>query len=167
MPINSLLKSFPCLFISTIQPRSNSMFNGPFSCYCRRNRNAEGNVDPEEESRRKLGGIWPHNMSPMFALLAGTLGLFNVSRFALLSIEYGGMLFYSVGLNADEWDLINCLIVWIYQATLLSSLCCSLFYSGSRCSAFTLVSDNSSVPTSSTCGGYHLYSRYYQDIFNK
>lgn len=56
----------------------------------RRNRNADGNVDPEEESRRKLGGIWPHNMSPMFALLAATLGLFNVSRFALLSIEYGG-----------------------------------------------------------------------------
>ncbi|XP_057366685.1 sodium-dependent transporter bedraggled-like [Daphnia carinata] len=56
----------------------------------RRNRNADGNVDPEEESRRKLGGIWPHNMAPMFALLAATLGLFNVSRFALLSIEYGG-----------------------------------------------------------------------------
>ena len=56
----------------------------------RRNRNADGNVDPEEESRRKLGGIWPHNMSSMFALMAATLGLFNVSRFALLSIEYGG-----------------------------------------------------------------------------
>jgi len=47
-------------------------------------------VDPEEESRRKLGGIWPHGMSPMFALLAATLGLFNISRFAMLSIEYGG-----------------------------------------------------------------------------
>lgn len=29
-------------------------------------------------------------MSPMFALLAATLGLFNISRFAVLSIEYGG-----------------------------------------------------------------------------
>lgn len=47
-------------------------------------------MDPEEESRRKLGGIWPHSMSPMFALLAATLGLFNISRFAVLSIEYGG-----------------------------------------------------------------------------
>ena len=55
----------------------------------RRNRD---NVDPEEESRRKLGGIWPHSMSPMFALLAATLGLFNISRFAVLSIEYGGNL---------------------------------------------------------------------------
>ena len=55
-----------------------------------RRRSAESNVDPEEESRRKKTGIWPHNLSALFALLATTIGLFNISRFALLSIEYGG-----------------------------------------------------------------------------
>ena len=64
-----------------------------------RRRSAESNVDPEEESRRKKIGVWPHNLSALFALLATTIGLFNISRFALLSIEHGGNLQYHKLIN--------------------------------------------------------------------
>lgn len=34
---------------------------------------------------------WPHGISPALAGLACTLGLFNVSRFAVLSTHFGGI----------------------------------------------------------------------------
>lgn len=35
-------------------------------------------------------GQWPHRLSSMLACLACTLGLFNISRFAILSVQFGG-----------------------------------------------------------------------------
>lgn len=35
-------------------------------------------------------GNWPHGFSSMMACLSCTLGLFNISRFAILSIHFGG-----------------------------------------------------------------------------
>ena len=60
-------------------------------------------MDPEEESRRKRSGMWPHGMSSMFALLAATLSLVNVSRFALLGAQYGGTLI-SIGASGTSFD---------------------------------------------------------------
>lgn len=41
---------------------------------------------PEVESPL---GNWPHSFSSMLACLSCTLGLFNISRFAILSIHFG------------------------------------------------------------------------------
>jgi len=35
-------------------------------------------------------GVWPHGLSSMLASLGCTLGLFNISRFAILSVHFGG-----------------------------------------------------------------------------
>lgn len=40
------------------------------------------------EARSALGQ-WPHGLSSMLACLGCTLGLFNVSRFAILSVRFG------------------------------------------------------------------------------
>ncbi|GLG97785.1 Sodium-dependent nutrient amino acid transporter 1 [Gryllus bimaculatus] len=41
-----------------------------------------------EEAQSPLGH-WPHNLSSMLASLGCTLGLFNISRFAIFSIQFG------------------------------------------------------------------------------
>lgn len=41
---------------------------------------------PEAESPL---GQWPHGLSSMLACLGCTVGLFNISRFALLTVHYG------------------------------------------------------------------------------
>lgn len=33
---------------------------------------------------------WPHNLSFLFACLTCTVGMFNISRFAVLTIDFGG-----------------------------------------------------------------------------
>lgn len=35
-------------------------------------------------------GQWPHGLSSVLASLGCTLGLFNISRFAILSVQFGG-----------------------------------------------------------------------------
>lgn len=35
-------------------------------------------------------GQWPHNLSSTLACLGCTVGLFNISRFAVLSVQFGG-----------------------------------------------------------------------------
>lgn len=55
-------------------------------CLCRscdRGRSAE---IPEVESPL---GQWPHSLSSMLACLGCTLGVFNISRFAVLSVHFG------------------------------------------------------------------------------
>lgn len=58
---------------------------------CERQRGAErdderGEDDDEDENPL---GRWPHALSPALACLGCTLGLFNISRFAILSIQFG------------------------------------------------------------------------------
>lgn len=36
-------------------------------------------------------GVWPHRMSAMLACLSCTVGIFNISRFAIFSVHFGGM----------------------------------------------------------------------------
>lgn len=45
------------------------------------------NCEPEMQSSPL--GAWPHSLSSMLATLGCTLGLFNISRFAILSIHFG------------------------------------------------------------------------------
>lgn len=50
-------------------------------------------IDPENmEAIHKIGfnSYWPHNYSRTLALISCTLGLFNICRFAILTINYGG-----------------------------------------------------------------------------
>ncbi|XP_065367074.1 sodium-dependent transporter bedraggled isoform X2 [Calliphora vicina] len=46
------------------------------------------NVD--ESIKSGFNSYWPHNYSRTLALISCTLGLFNISRFAVLTINYGG-----------------------------------------------------------------------------
>ncbi|XP_014488477.1 PREDICTED: uncharacterized protein LOC106751810 isoform X2 [Dinoponera quadriceps] len=48
--------------------------------------NDRGEDDDEDENPL---GRWPHALSPALACLGCTLGLFNISRFAILSIQFG------------------------------------------------------------------------------
>lgn len=59
-------------------------------------------------------GQWPHGFSSMFACLGCTLGLFNISRFALLSVHFGAnfmlqFLFLSLVFGMPLFTLQLCL----------------------------------------------------------
>ncbi|XP_016839751.3 uncharacterized protein LOC100123368 isoform X2 [Nasonia vitripennis] len=51
-------------------------------------RDDERGEDEDEDENNPLGR-WPHALSPALACLGCTLGLFNISRFAILSIQFG------------------------------------------------------------------------------
>ncbi|OXU30031.1 hypothetical protein TSAR_017027 [Trichomalopsis sarcophagae] len=51
-------------------------------------RDDERGEDDDEDENNPLGR-WPHALSPALACLGCTLGLFNISRFAILSIQFG------------------------------------------------------------------------------
>lgn len=64
--------------------RTKTEFNTTFCCRsCERNRQTDM---PEVDSPL---GHWPHSLSSMMACLGCTLGLFNLSRFAILTIHFG------------------------------------------------------------------------------
>lgn len=43
-----------------------------------------------EETSQPPFGVWPHKMSAMLACLSCTVGIFNISRFAIFSVHFGG-----------------------------------------------------------------------------
>lgn len=43
-----------------------------------------------EETEEPPFGVWPHRMSAMLACLSCTVGIFNISRFAIFSVHFGG-----------------------------------------------------------------------------
>ncbi|XP_044591608.1 sodium-dependent transporter bedraggled [Cotesia glomerata] len=51
-------------------------------------RNGSGGNEDEESEENPLGK-WPHALSPALACLGCTLGLFNISRFSILSVQFG------------------------------------------------------------------------------
>ncbi|KZC11012.1 Sodium- and chloride-dependent GABA transporter 1 [Dufourea novaeangliae] len=58
---------------------------------CERQRDVDRDQDrgeDEDEDANPLGK-WPHALSPALACLSCTLGLFNISRFSILSIQFG------------------------------------------------------------------------------
>ncbi|KAK0084679.1 hypothetical protein PV325_006589 [Microctonus aethiopoides] len=56
----------------------------------RRQRDVDGeNERNEEDDDENPTGKWPHALSPALACLSCTLGLFNISRFAILSVQFG------------------------------------------------------------------------------
>lgn len=55
-------------------------------CFCFRSCERQQDDMPEAESPL---GHWPHSLSSMMACLGCTLGLFNVSRFAIQSVYFG------------------------------------------------------------------------------
>ena len=59
---------------------------------CDRQRDVDRDEDrgeDEDEDANPLGK-WPHALSPALACLSCTLGLFNISRFSILSVQFGG-----------------------------------------------------------------------------
>ncbi|XP_063534705.1 sodium-dependent transporter bedraggled [Cydia strobilella] len=45
--------------------------------------------DRNEETEEPPFGVWPHRMSAMLACLSCTVGIFNISRFAIFSVHFG------------------------------------------------------------------------------
>ena len=44
----------------------------------------------EIEARKVQTSAWPHRLSFMFAAMSALLGMFSMSRFAILTIDFGG-----------------------------------------------------------------------------
>lgn len=59
---------------------------------CDRQRDGERDDErgEDEDEDENPMGKWPHALSPALAYLGCTLGIFNISRFAILSIQFGG-----------------------------------------------------------------------------
>ncbi|XP_072932813.1 sodium-dependent transporter bedraggled isoform X2 [Epargyreus clarus] len=54
------------------------------------NQNAfAANEERNEETEEPPFGVWPHQMSAMLACLSCTVGIFNISRFAIFSVHFG------------------------------------------------------------------------------
>ncbi|CAH2047378.1 unnamed protein product, partial [Iphiclides podalirius] len=54
------------------------------------NQNVTGLGDERnDENEEPPFGVWPHRMSSMLACLSCTVGIFNISRFAIFSVHYG------------------------------------------------------------------------------
>ncbi|XP_078049050.1 sodium-dependent transporter bedraggled [Augochlora pura] len=58
---------------------------------CERQRDVDRDGDRREDEDEDANplGKWPHALSPALACLSCTLGLFNISRFSILSIQFG------------------------------------------------------------------------------
>lgn len=72
---------------------------------------SQRNDMPEVESPL---GQWPHSMSSTLAYLGCTLGIFNISRFAILSVHFGAnfifqFLIISVCIGIPLFTLYQCL----------------------------------------------------------
>ncbi|XP_015599859.1 uncharacterized protein LOC107269926 isoform X2 [Cephus cinctus] len=65
--------------------------NGSSRRICERQRGADRDDERDEDDDEDENplGRWPHALSPALACLGCTLGLFNISRFAILSIQFG------------------------------------------------------------------------------
>lgn len=48
-----------------------------------------GTEERNEETEEPPFGVWPHRMSSMLACLSCTVGIFNISRFAIFSVHFG------------------------------------------------------------------------------
>lgn len=46
-------------------------------------------IPRNEETEEPPFGVWPHRMSAMLACLSCTVGIFNISRFAIFSVHFG------------------------------------------------------------------------------
>ncbi|KAG6447438.1 hypothetical protein O3G_MSEX004966 [Manduca sexta] len=47
------------------------------------------NDERNDETEEPPFGVWPHRMSAMLACLSCTVGIFNISRFAIFSVDFG------------------------------------------------------------------------------
>ncbi len=68
--------------------------NNTFFNYCRSrgSLNTESRSNSNNTSQRTSGKkTWPHLMSRSLCTLCCTVGLFNISRFSVLSVIYGGL----------------------------------------------------------------------------
>uniref|UniRef100_A0A6V7M2F4 Transporter n=1 Tax=Bracon brevicornis TaxID=1563983 RepID=A0A6V7M2F4_9HYME len=54
-----------------------------------RNTSVTSNTESSIDSTNSSTNEWPHGLSPALACLGCTLGLFNISRFAILSVHFG------------------------------------------------------------------------------
>lgn len=85
---------------------------------CERQRDADRRNDTrnedDDEDENPLGK-WPHAFSSVLACLGCTLGLFNISRFAILSVQFGGECIYHVSIIRVSWaDFIKVLLNFFF-----------------------------------------------------
>lgn len=82
-------------------------------------RNDRSEEDDEEENPQ---GKWPHALSSALACLGCTLGLFNISRFAILSIQFGGKCMRTWGRAQQDHENLHqsLLIFFLHYRDLLS-----------------------------------------------
>lgn len=60
-----------------------------------------------EETEEPPFGVWPHRMSAMLACLSCTVGIFNISRFAIFSVHFGGNELLHNWFHLISWYLYN------------------------------------------------------------
>ena len=66
-------------------------------CDRQRDTDRENDNRGEDDDEDEISlGKWPHALSPALACIGCTLGLFNISRFAILSIHFGGEFFINL-----------------------------------------------------------------------
>ncbi|XP_060801419.1 sodium-dependent transporter bedraggled isoform X1 [Amyelois transitella] len=53
------------------------------------NNNTSATEERNDETEEPPFGVWPHRMSAMLACLSCTVGIFNISRFAIFSVHFG------------------------------------------------------------------------------
>ncbi|XP_020300581.1 uncharacterized protein LOC109864096 isoform X2 [Pseudomyrmex gracilis] len=73
-------------FSTTISPRRAASRR---TCERQRDVGRHNNRNEDDDEDDNPLGKWPHALSSSFACLGCTLGLFNISRFAILSIQFG------------------------------------------------------------------------------
>ena len=54
-----------------------------------RSRRARSEAGGEVEWREEVG-VWPHSQSFLFASLGAVMGMFSISRFVVLTLDFGG-----------------------------------------------------------------------------
>ncbi|XP_063990631.1 sodium-dependent transporter bedraggled isoform X2 [Diachasmimorpha longicaudata] len=87
--INSGSASASVSPISRSPQHQNSTSSGRRTCERQRQSDRETERSDEEDEEENPLGKWPHALSPALACLGCTLGLFNISRFAILSVQFG------------------------------------------------------------------------------
>ncbi|KAJ2951188.1 hypothetical protein O0L34_g5580 [Tuta absoluta] len=78
-----------------------------------------------EETDAPIMGVWPHRMSSLLACLGCTLGVFNISRFAITSVHFGGE--FQIQIVAQYETDAPIMGVWPHRmSSLLACLGCTL-----------------------------------------
>ncbi len=99
---------------------------------------------------------WPHKLSFLFACLSCTLSAAAVSRFAVLTIDFG-----REAISQTKYKYVFQNYIFFLQPCSWSSSSFSRWSLASRPSASLSAWASTWGPGSSTCGGFRQFSRYF------